>query len=202
MNNTLSLLLASAATLAVAQPAVAATVFEGSATVDELHTSDPGLVVFATPLSFGPFSLDLDGLTPTPSTFTTDVLTIGTNESDVSLFEDTAPYDITVGFTFVSPVGTSGSPITGYTRGRFLFQDGVVVWDGPTLFTFGNGGSFSVELANTSFGTPGSANVAGTFTLLTASVPEPATWAMMIGGFGMVGGAMRRRRGPSYSLAA
>jgi hypothetical protein len=26
------------------------------------------------------------------------------------------------------------------------------------------------------------------------SVPEPATWAMMIGGMGMVGGAMRRRR--------
>lgn len=27
----------------------------------------------------------------------------------------------------------------------------------------------------------------------TAGVPEPATWAMMIGGFGLVGGAMRRR---------
>lgn len=27
-----------------------------------------------------------------------------------------------------------------------------------------------------------------------SAVPEPATWAMMLGGFGMVGGAMRRRR--------
>jgi hypothetical protein len=26
------------------------------------------------------------------------------------------------------------------------------------------------------------------------AVPEPATWAMMIGGFGLVGGALRRRR--------
>lgn len=26
------------------------------------------------------------------------------------------------------------------------------------------------------------------------SVPEPASWAMMLGGFGMIGGAMRRRR--------
>ena len=26
-----------------------------------------------------------------------------------------------------------------------------------------------------------------------AAVPEPATWAMMIGGFGLVGGALRRR---------
>ncbi len=29
---------------------------------------------------------------------------------------------------------------------------------------------------------------------VTGAVPEPATWAMMIGGFGMVGGAMRRTR--------
>ena len=28
---------------------------------------------------------------------------------------------------------------------------------------------------------------------MTESVPEPASWAMMLGGFGLVGGAMRRR---------
>jgi hypothetical protein len=39
-----------------------------------------------------------------------------------------------------------------------------------------------------------SASVAG-------AVPEPATWAMMIGGFGMVGGAMRRRRSVKVSFA-
>jgi PEP-CTERM motif len=31
------------------------------------------------------------------------------------------------------------------------------------------------------------------FTLNTAAVPEPASWALMIAGFGLVGGAMRRR---------
>lgn len=31
------------------------------------------------------------------------------------------------------------------------------------------------------------------FDFVNAAVPEPATWAMMIGGFGLVGGAMRRR---------
>lgn len=45
---------------------------------------------------------------------------------------------------------------------------------------------------------------AGTFTyripndlvtiVVPGAVPEPATWAMMIVGFGMVGGVLRRRR--------
>ena len=28
----------------------------------------------------------------------------------------------------------------------------------------------------------------------TGAVPEPASWAMMVGGFGLIGGTMRRRR--------
>lgn len=34
-----------------------------------------------------------------------------------------------------------------------------------------------------------------------SSVPEPTTWAMMIGGFGFVGGAMRRRTARSLAAA-
>ncbi|KQS04277.1 hypothetical protein ASG11_08445 [Sphingomonas sp. Leaf357] len=44
----------------------------------------------------------------------------------------------------------------------------------------------------------------GTYTLTianaTAAVPEPATWAMMIAGFGMVGFGMRRRAKPSVRV--
>lgn len=36
-----------------------------------------------------------------------------------------------------------------------------------------------------------------TFSATVAAVPEPASWAMMILGFGLVGGAMRRRGRPS-----
>lgn len=37
-------------------------------------------------------------------------------------------------------------------------------------------------------------NNTGGFTVDVVAVPEPATWAMMISGFGFVGGAMRSRR--------
>lgn len=38
-------------------------------------------------------------------------------------------------------------------------------------------------------------SASGAFLSQVGSVPEPSTWAMMIAGFGMVGGAMRRRSG-------
>ena len=36
--------------------------------------------------------------------------------------------------------------------------------------------------------------VYGLRSLAPASVPEPASWAMMVGGFGLVGSVMRRSR--------
>jgi hypothetical protein len=37
--------------------------------------------------------------------------------------------------------------------------------------------------------------------VVTAAVPEPATWAMMVGGFGLLGGVARRRRSSGRVLA-
>ena len=44
----------------------------------------------------------------------------------------------------------------------------------------------------------GLVNASGTFA--PAAVPEPASWALMLGGFGMVGGAMRARRKTAVSF--
>jgi hypothetical protein len=41
-----------------------------------------------------------------------------------------------------------------------------------------------------------SVHVGGTYSATISAVPEPATWMMLIGGFGLVGGALRRRRHP------
>ncbi|CAM3290735.1 hypothetical protein SPAN111604_14875 [Sphingomonas antarctica] len=39
------------------------------------------------------------------------------------------------------------------------------------------------------------------FTGPSGAVPEPASWAMMVGGFGLLGGALRRRSAKSVSFA-
>lgn len=66
--------------------------------------------------------------------------------------------------------------------------------------TISPSGQLRVSFANTNTGADGFASV----TLGAATptgVPEPATWAMMIGGFGMAGAASRKRLHRSARLA-
>ncbi|WP_414900967.1 FxDxF family PEP-CTERM protein [Sphingomonas flavalba] len=53
-------------------------------------------------------------------------------------------------------------------------------------------GTHSIFVEGT-WGTNGG-SYSGTLNFLPAAVPEPAAWALMIAGFGLVGGAMRGRR--------
>ena len=55
--------------------------------------------------------------------------------------------------------------------------------------------------AGTAIFTLGSATVPGSGNLPGGAVPEPATWAMMLGGFGLLGGAIRRRNRVASVLA-
>ena len=62
----------------------------------------------------------------------------------------------------------------------------------PTSFTFlGSGGLTTLSFA--SQGVDGVDAIVDNISV--TAVPEPATWAMMIGGFALVGGALRRRSG-------
>jgi hypothetical protein len=66
-----------------------------------------------------------------------------------------------------------------------LLGGGTANVGGTSVFTqFGTGAFASAGGHNANFRVSGN----------VAAVPEPASWAMMIGGFGMVGGSMRRRR--------
>jgi hypothetical protein len=142
---------------------------------------------------------------------------IWTPESDVGK-DDLVAKAISVAFNFTAPEAFGGT-VNGGTVGQSFFygfvQNGVVSWDnlGVKTFDFGNGGKLQVALDNyVDFGTglfglsDKQGKVGATFTLLSNStptptpggaggVPEPANWAMMIAGFGMIGGAMRSRRG-------
>jgi opacity protein-like surface antigen len=203
-------IVAALAATALGAPAMADPVqIQGTAT-PTVHSSDPGLVLTSTPGTFD-VSLDLDASTATPSSaLVNNLFTLGTQEGSVEIGEDTVHYPLSVLFTFTNPFDTAGSPITGESHGFFdlsfpgIFGQcgllggqggcGTAHFDGTQTFTFGDGGSFSVALNDVTFGTPGSQQVSGTFTLLTPSVPEPATWAMMLMGFGAMGVALRRSR--------
>lgn len=111
-------------------------------------------------------------------------------------------------FTFTSNPGFSFT-VTAYSG---LNGAGTVL--GTTTGTVGTGVSYrsaTATLSNLSgalsFGLLGSTaaahydNIAVTLAP-TSSVPEPASWALMIGGLGMVGGAMRRRRSQTRPVLA
>lgn len=76
-----------------------------------------------------------------------------------------------------------------------------------TFGVFSNNDDFSLDFRNalsptpeftvfvfTTAATPGSAFRAFSGVITPLSVPEPASWALMIAGFGMAGGALRTRR--------
>ena len=171
------------------------------------YSGPNGLLISGSGLSYGPFTLANIG-----DSLTVGVLTIGTPETSVNLFEDTTPRQVSVDFAFLNPLDATGALVTGSTTGFIIpFTGcgilsggcGVVDWfNMPTIFNFGSGGSFSLLLQDAAFGTPGTARVSGTFTYLSSSVPEPGTWAMMLLGFGAVGFAMRCRRTPKLAQVA
>lgn len=78
-----------------------------------------------------------------------------------------------VPYVFVADNFVSGSAVTGTGS-----------WTGTTLAALGlNQGTYVYRSVDDTI----TVNIGG-------AVPEPSTWAMMIGGFGAIGGVMRRRR--------
>ena len=92
-----------------------------------------------------------------------------------------------------------GQSLGDFAGSSYTFNLGAIASNYPqtnAMFsaTAGNGGSFRLQ-----FGTNGVGDNVGPIldnvsVGISSAVPEPATWAMMIAGFGLVGSAMRRRQ--------
>ena len=87
----------------------------------------------------------------------------------------------------VLDVFTGGTKVTS-----FSFAPGTMFAVGQSYAaTLGQGGTFTVD---PSVGNVNFTGGVGIVTSSIAAVPEPATWAMMLVGFGMMGASMRYRR--------
>ena len=77
------------------------------------------------------------------------------------------------------------------TRDYLMFDDGTVAQGQTVFFTYGLTVRRDTEETNPFF-----------LRQAQPGVPEPATWAMLIAGFGLVGASMRRRRTTIGSVSA
>lgn len=118
---------------------------------------------------------------------------------------------VSVNFDF-DPTATGDTGDTA--KGKYgilfgIFTSGSLKWDSnnagadPLIFNAGNA-QFQLSLDNLSgFQIGNAVDLTGSITMLshvdlpgdhgTSAVPEPASWALMLGGFGLAGVAMRRR---------
>ncbi|MEG3126018.1 FxDxF family PEP-CTERM protein [Sphingomonas sp. GB1N7] len=120
-------------------------------------------------------------------TFTTPV---GFNlaSSDISSILTGTNTATNIDFTSVTLNGVNFNILsTGVQEFRNLLNQSLVVGGLNTLFVSGTVGAAG--------GTnPADASFSGNLSFAAAAVPEPATWGLMIVGFGMIGAASRNRK--------
>lgn len=183
----LSLALAGAVALASASAANATiTVVDGSTNVDvtRVHNGTTTYINYQSP---DPLAEDNSGSFSNMLTFTNDIAGI---------------YNLSV-LTQYAAGGMADVTFDTLTISGALIPGGYMTFDGPTS----NGTSDTWAISNLMLGAGTyTINLAGhsdadgayqgtvKFNLAAAGVPEPATWGLMLLGFGLMGSSMRRRR--------
>ena len=97
-------------------------------------------------------------------------------------------------FSFANVSSSSGTASAFATNGTFL--QSLAFSDYPDTLSFGATGIHSINFSGSQYGVDNF-----TFDSVQAAVPEPATWAMMLLGFGAIGVARRRRRSKAPQTA-
>lgn len=122
----------------------------------------------------------------------------GTNFLEASLYDAGAAYGSYLTFTFDKPITAfggnwaSGSIDTIYLDVLGQQVDQRVASSGG-FFGFVSDTPFTTVIMRSRQSNHSASLDNLTFSYTAAAVPEPASWAMMIGGFGLLGGALRRR---------
>jgi hypothetical protein len=224
MKKVLSMAAAGAALVLAAGLATSAsaTTYIGTYTITA-NTSDSAGLQISTEHDF---TLNF-GLNGVASLSPVDLFDIWTNSTSLDSNDGTHK-DISVLFNFSSP-GAQNGTVTGDTFGvNGSWNYGQVTWDGPIAINFGattlhialDGATFNADEDTEGYWSGGhfhsgcdnclndgqyyDADVVAHFsqTLNAGGVPEPASWALMISGFGMTGAMLRRRRGAAVAVAA
>ena len=168
-------LFASAGALALIAPAANATVF---------HVGDVPNFYITSGTPFSPsitanFGNGFSGPLSFDDTFEFTIPQNGTGSGSISTSFSSSSNKLTItdllinGVHFVVPSNGSG---------QFLAVSGINIISGVMN---------TIEVIGTTSSKGGTYSGTATF---SAAVPETATWAMMLGGFGLMGAAMRRRR--------
>ncbi len=141
-------------------------------------------------------------ITGASGTFGDDQVTCATGTAAPCTFERTFTFTTPAGFTLASADITSN--FTGSNMATNLDFSSVTL-NGTNFNILSTGQQEFRNLLNQSLAaggtntilvrgtTGGDAAFSGTLSFAGSAVPEPATWAMMLVGFGAIGGAMRRR---------
>lgn len=120
--------------------------------------------------SFGTIAMDVTGL-----------VNGGKYTVSFSIADRGGYYDNPVSVAFnTTNLGTFAAPSTAWT-GFTTAQFTATGTTGTLLFAVGPNTGYDADIGLDAVS-------------ITGGVPEPASWALMIGGFGLVGSAMRRRR--------
>jgi hypothetical protein len=132
---------------------------------------------------------------PTPSLVVGNVFG-GGNTGAVQV---TSPTIFTlVSFDQSAQNGAAGYSVQGYLGATLLYT---LVGSIPGTFQTVAGNGIAVDRLVFNLTSGGTSTNLDNI-VLHGAVPEPGTWAMMLVGFGAIGGAMRRRKQPQLSQAA
>ncbi len=176
---------AASAALFLAAPAIATT-YSGTGSLDTVEA--PSGYNVADPVTW---SFTTGGSIATPNgpgfALTAFSLSVGSQSWTLADF-----VDVGLGSPFALPMaGTLEVFFTGLNSSNSLVSTGLNAinpWSGepPTFFLLNQLGGGTAATAGQAAGTLGGPSV--------AAVPEPASWAMLIAGFGLTGAVARRRR--------